>query len=58
MTGDELKNFVDFINTLAMEKFFGQVVVKFEDGRITIGEKTEKIKFDNRNFLVYKSKNT
>ncbi len=57
MTSEELKNFVSFINDLAMEKFFGEVVVKFEDGKIVIGERKEKIKFDNRNYLVYKSKN-
>ncbi len=57
MTSEELKNFVDFINGLAVDKFFGEVIVKFENGKIVIGERKEKIKFDNRNYLVYKSKN-
>ena len=56
MTSEELENFVDFINDLAVQKYFGEVVVKFEDGKIVIGERKEKIKFDNRNYLVYKSK--
>jgi hypothetical protein len=55
---EEFKNFMVFMDGLVREKFYGQIVVKFEDGRIAIGEKSEKIKFDNRNFLVYKSKNT
>ncbi len=57
MTSEELRNFVEFINDLAMNRYFGEVLIKFEDGRIVIGEKKDKIKFDNRNYLLYKESN-
>lgn len=56
MNGETLKNFVDLLNGLVIDKWFGEIKIKMEAGRITIGEKKDKIKFDNSNYLEYKSR--
>jgi hypothetical protein len=40
-----------------MNKWYGELKIKMEDGRVVIGEKIDKIKFDNKQYIGYKCKN-
>jgi hypothetical protein len=42
---EQFKGVVDLIRSLMATRFYGSVEIKFEDGRVTIGRKTESIKF-------------
>ena len=42
---DKIKELIEFINSLYHDKFFGEIVLKFENGVPTIGRKTETIRF-------------
>jgi hypothetical protein len=42
---DKIKQIIELINKLYHERFFGEIVFKFENGVPTIGKKTESIKF-------------
>jgi hypothetical protein len=57
MDTNTLQNFVNLLSTLAANKWFGEIKLKMENGKIVIGEKIDKIKFDNANYLEYKNKN-
>lgn len=39
-----LTAFIEFIRNLIEKKFYGEVVVKFEHGKIVIIKKTESVK--------------
>jgi hypothetical protein len=54
---EKLKNFIEFITYLTMNNYYGRITVKFEDGSISIAEKIDKIKFDNKSYKEYKSSN-
>ncbi|MCP3965100.1 MAG: hypothetical protein GY718_01925 [Lentisphaerae bacterium] len=56
MKAEDLENFAELLNMLASEKWYGEIRLKMEAGKITIGEKTDKIKFDNVNFMKYKDR--
>jgi hypothetical protein len=54
MDTETLKNVVDLLNCLAAERWFGELKIKMEAGVVVIGEKTDKIKFDNKQYFGYK----
>jgi hypothetical protein len=54
LNGETLKNLVDLLNDLSMNKWYGELKIKMEDGKVVIGEKIDKIKFDNKQYIGYK----
>jgi hypothetical protein len=57
LKAETFRNFVEYLGNLVADKYYGEVKIKMEEGKITIGEKTDKIKFDNDNYIGYKSRN-
>ena len=42
---EQEKNVRDLIRSLVKARFYGELVVKFEDGHALVGKKTETVKF-------------
>jgi len=42
-----MKNLVKLIQDLVEKRFYGQLVIKFEGGKIVLCQKTESIKIDS-----------
>lgn len=42
---EKIKKVIEFITKLYHDGFYGEIVLKFENGKPTIGRKTESVKF-------------
>lgn len=56
MKDEHLQNFIDFITGLVYTDYHGEITTKLHGGIITISNKNDNIKFDNKNYKEYKKK--
>ncbi len=56
MKQEILDNYIDFVQNLVHTDYHGEIRTKFQGGIITISNKNDNIKFDNKNYKEYKDK--
>lgn len=56
MKEEALENCTNLLTDLVYTDYHGDVLLKIHQGVITIVEKTDKIKLDNKNYEAYKNR--
>ena len=56
MKEEHLQNFIDFVTDLVYTDYHGEITTKLNGGIITISNKNDNIKFDNKNYKEYKDR--
>ncbi len=57
MRAERLRNFIDFMTKLVADKYYGELKVNINEGKIDMVNKTDKIKLDNDSYIRYKQEN-
>lgn len=56
MKDEQLTNYIEFITNLVKNDYHGELITIFNRGNITIGRKSDNIKFDKQNYADYKNR--